>query len=72
MAYTDGVTDAIGQNGERYGVTRLRDTLTQLDGRTATGMIEGLTLALGEFQAGAHADDTAALVLRRGNSTTRD
>ncbi len=72
VAYTDGVTDAIGQNGERYGVTRLRDTLTQLDGRTATGMIEGLTLALGEFQAGAHADDTAALVLRRGNSTTRD
>ena len=28
-------------------------------------MIEGLTVALGEFQIGAHADDTAALVLRR-------
>ena len=65
IAYTDGVTDAIGDNGERYGVPRLRDTLTQLQGRSAAEVIEGLTLALGEFQVGAHADDTAALVLRR-------
>ena len=65
IAYTDGVTDAIGDNGERYGVPRLRDTLTQLQGRSAAEMIEGLTLALGEFQVGAHADDTAALALRR-------
>ena len=65
VAYTDGVTDAIGENGERYGVARLRDRLTRLQGSSAAEMIEGLTLALGEFQVGAHADDTAALVLRR-------
>jgi hypothetical protein len=42
----------------------LCDTLAQFGGRSATAVIEGLTVALGEFQIG-HADDTAALVLRR-------
>jgi PAS domain S-box-containing protein len=65
IAYTDGVTDAIGEDGTRYGLHRLCGTLTELRGRSAAGVIEGLTLALGEFQVGAHADDTAALVLQR-------
>jgi serine phosphatase RsbU (regulator of sigma subunit) len=65
VAYTDGVTDAIGADGSRYGVQRLCDTLAQFRGCSATAVIEGLTVALGEFQIGAHADDTAALVLRR-------
>ncbi|MGZ4197023.1 MAG: SpoIIE family protein phosphatase [Solirubrobacteraceae bacterium] len=65
VAYTDGVTDAIGPDGSRYGLQRLCDTLAQFRGRSATAVIEGLTVALGEFQIGAHADDTAALVLRR-------
>jgi sigma-B regulation protein RsbU (phosphoserine phosphatase) len=65
VAYTDGVTDAIGADGTRYGLQRLCDTLARFRGRSATEVIEGLTVALGEFQIGAHADDTAALVLRR-------
>lgn len=65
VAYTDGVTDAIGADGSRYGLQRLCDTLARFRGRSATAVIEGLTVALGEFQIGAHADDTAALVLRR-------
>ncbi|HET7047175.1 MAG TPA: SpoIIE family protein phosphatase [Solirubrobacteraceae bacterium] len=65
VAYTDGVTDAIGADGTRYGLQRLCDTLAQFRGRSATEVIEGLTVALGEFQIGSHADDTAALVLRR-------
>ena len=65
VAYTDGVTDAIGADGTRYGLQRLCDTLAQFRGRSATAVIEGLTVALGEFQIGSHADDTAALVLRR-------
>ena len=72
VAYTDGVTDAIGENGERYGVVRLRDRLTRLQGSSAAEMIEGLTLALGEFQVGTHADDTAALVLRRRPASGSD
>jgi sigma-B regulation protein RsbU (phosphoserine phosphatase) len=65
VAYTDGITDAVGADGTRYGLQRLCDTLARLEGRSATAVIEGLTLALSEFQIGAHADDTAALVLRR-------
>ena len=65
VAYTDGVTDAIGADGTRYGLQRLCDTLGRFRGCSATEVIEGLTIALGEFQIGAHADDTAALVLRR-------
>jgi PAS domain S-box-containing protein len=65
IAYTDGVTDAIGDDGQRFGVARLRDTLSRLRGRSAGEVIQALTLALAEFQVGAHADDTAALVLGR-------
>jgi serine phosphatase RsbU (regulator of sigma subunit) len=65
VAYTDGVTDAIGADGTRYGLQRLCDTLAGFPGSSATAVIEGLTVALGEFQIGAHADDMAALVLRR-------
>jgi serine phosphatase RsbU (regulator of sigma subunit) len=72
VAYTDGVTDAIGADGTRYGLQRLCDTLAQFRGRSATAVIEGLTVALGEFQIGAHADDTAALVLRRRGTRTRE
>jgi PAS domain S-box-containing protein len=75
IAYTDGVTDAIGDNGQRFGVARLRDTLTRLQGCCAAEVIKGLTLALGDFRVGTHADDTAALVLRRspaGSSEFRE
>ncbi|HEY1509580.1 MAG TPA: SpoIIE family protein phosphatase [Solirubrobacteraceae bacterium] len=68
VAYTDGVTDAVGEDGNRFGLTRLCDTLARFRGRSASAVIEGLTLALSEFQIGAHADDTAALVLRRESS----
>lgn len=65
VAYTDGITDARGEAGERFGLTRLCDTLGGLDGSTAAEVIQSLTRALDEFQSGAHADDTAALVLHR-------
>ena len=72
VAYTDGVTDAIGPDGTRYGLQRLCDTLAPFRGRSATAVIEGLTVALSEFQIGAHADDTAALVLRRRGPWSRE
>jgi len=65
VTYTDGVTDAIGEGGRRYGSRRLRQTLAECSAVSATAVIECLTRALGEFQIGPHADDTAALVLRR-------
>ncbi len=65
VAYTDGVTDAREEGGARFGAGRLSQTLAGLAGRPAAEIVERLTATLDEFQAGAHADDTAALVLRR-------
>jgi sigma-B regulation protein RsbU (phosphoserine phosphatase) len=65
VIYTDGVTDAVGSDTERYGLKRLRTTLEQCRDLSAPELIENLTGALRQFQVGEHADDTAALVLRR-------
>ncbi|MGA2924814.1 MAG: SpoIIE family protein phosphatase [Solirubrobacteraceae bacterium] len=71
VTYTDGVTDAVGEGGTRYGPRRLCRTLSECGGVSAAGVIECLTAALSEFQIGAHADDTAALVLRRSPAGAR-
>jgi PAS domain S-box-containing protein len=65
VTYTDGVTDAVGADGTRYGIQRLIDTLEHSRGRSASGVIEVVTNALASFQIGPHADDTAVLALRR-------
>ncbi len=65
LTYTDGVTDAVGEDGTRYGIQRLLTTLAACRGRSASGVVETLTDALGRFQIGPHADDTAVLALRR-------
>jgi serine phosphatase RsbU (regulator of sigma subunit) len=65
LVYTDGVTDALGEAGERYGLKRLRLTLDRSRGLPASEVIGQLTAALREFQVGEHGDDTAALALRR-------
>jgi PAS domain S-box-containing protein len=65
VAYTDGVTDAIGKDGTRYGTDRLYDTLASAAERSAADVVRQLVSELERFQEGRHADDTAALVLRR-------
>jgi serine phosphatase RsbU (regulator of sigma subunit) len=65
LMYTDGVTDAVRQDGTRYGDKRLLDALRSSQGQSADEVIASLTRDLDRFQSGAHADDTAALVLRR-------
>ncbi len=68
ITYTDGVTDAVGEDGVRFGLTRLRETVTASKGRSAHGVVAGLTRTLREFQSGSPADDMAALVLHRRRS----
>jgi PAS domain S-box-containing protein len=65
LAYTDGVTDARDEGGDRFGFRRLTETLTDLGALTAGEVSERLTSTLDAFQTAAHADDTAAIVLRR-------
>lgn len=68
VVYTDGVTDAVGRDRERYGLNRLQATLDRCHELSAAEVIETLTAALRRFQVGEHADDTAAVVLRRTSS----
>ncbi|HEY3772871.1 MAG TPA: SpoIIE family protein phosphatase [Solirubrobacteraceae bacterium] len=63
--FTDGVTDAIGDDGERYGLERLHVALARCGGCTAEQVVETVTGAVEAFQAGEHADDTAVLALHR-------
>jgi PAS domain S-box-containing protein len=63
--YTDGVTDAVGEDGTRYGTKRLREMLLSCREQSASDVVTSLTTHLEAFQSGSHADDTAAIVLRR-------
>ncbi len=65
LMYTDGVTDAIGINGARYGAARLMETLGRCGERSASEILRLLTEAVDDFQVGPNADDTAVLALRR-------
>jgi PAS domain S-box-containing protein len=64
VAYTDGVTDAVGAEGQRWGADRLRRTLAGMGGAAPSAVRQRLVDALEEFQVGAQADDTALVVMR--------
>jgi len=65
VAYTDGITDAVGGTGTRFGFERLCDALDGVGDRSAAEVIGRLSEALAKFQTGAHADDTAAIAIHR-------
>jgi serine phosphatase RsbU (regulator of sigma subunit) len=64
VAITDGVTDAVGEGGVRFGAGRLEETLIAGAGDTAQELLERLAEALERFQVGDQADDVAVLALR--------
>jgi PAS domain S-box-containing protein len=64
LAFTDGVTDTVGEDGERWGSARLQQTLAGAHS-LAPPVIKGqIVTALDEFQVGAQADDTAVVIMR--------
>jgi serine phosphatase RsbU (regulator of sigma subunit) len=65
VMHTDGVTDAVGSDGQRYGVGRLEATLGRCHEMSARRIIENLAASVEDFQVGEHADDLAALALQR-------
>jgi serine phosphatase RsbU (regulator of sigma subunit) len=69
VLYTDGVTDAVGANGGRFGDERLRELLGRSTGSHPDDLLAALEAELTTFQVGAQADDTAALALRRRSPT---
>jgi PAS domain S-box-containing protein len=64
VAFTDGVTDAVGADGERFGIKRVEDLLAGSHSQTPTAIRTRLVQALEDFQVGAQADDTAVVVMR--------
>jgi serine phosphatase RsbU (regulator of sigma subunit) len=66
VAFTDGVTDALGEDGERWGTERLRQSLTAAADAAPAALRTRLVQALEEFQVGAQADDTAVVIMRFG------
>ncbi len=65
VAITDGVTDTLGSEDERFGTTRLREFLMEVRRESPAAIRERLIAALEQFQVGAQADDTALVVMRR-------
>lgn len=71
VAITDGVTDTVGEGGERFGTERLRDVLADLHGQSPDAICRRLLTELEAFQVGSQADDTAIVVMRFcGEQTT--
>lgn len=64
VAFTDGVTDTVGEGGARWGVERLRETLAEARDLSPPELRARLVRELDEFQVGAQADDTAVVIMR--------
>ncbi len=72
VAITDGITDAVGAGGERFGAQRLGERLRAVGDEPPSEIIERLIGAVEAFESGAQADDTAVLVARFTGALQRD
>lgn len=64
VAITDGVTDALGENGVRFGASRLNEVLVAGAADPVPALLDRVTAALDSFQIGEQADDMALLLMR--------
>lgn len=66
LLYTDGVTDALDDHDQEFGLERLKSYLSEHPARSATELVTGLRDALRDF-TGPHApfDDITVVVLKR-------
>jgi serine phosphatase RsbU (regulator of sigma subunit) len=64
VAITDGVTDTVGRNDERFGIGRLQEILRDAQNESPVVIRDRLVAALEDFQVGAQADDTAMVIMR--------
>jgi serine phosphatase RsbU (regulator of sigma subunit) len=63
LLYTDGLTEAVGEDREMFGIDRLCAALEAARGGSAPQVLDALLASLHAF-CGAPTDDVAALVLR--------
>lgn len=65
VLYTDGVTEAINEKGERFGKDRLKNTLEKVIERTPVEIVDAIVEAAASFaEPAALRDDVTAMVLR--------
>ncbi|MHB8531470.1 MAG: SpoIIE family protein phosphatase [Solirubrobacteraceae bacterium] len=64
VAITDGVTDTVGRDEQRFGIGRLQELLSAVRKESPTAIRERLVAELEDFQVGAQVDDTAMVVMR--------
>jgi PAS domain S-box-containing protein len=64
VAFTDGVTDALGADRERYGGERLVRRLREIREESPSAVLQRIVEGIEDFQVGPQADDTAVLVAR--------
>ncbi len=64
VGFTDGVTDTVGANAERFGLERLQAILDEVNDEKPTVIRQRLAATLEGFQVGEQADDTAAVFMR--------
>jgi hypothetical protein len=66
LLYTDGVTDAVGPEGERFGDDRLLATIETARGGSAHDLVAALRAAVDDFAATIEpADDVTIVAIRR-------
>jgi sigma-B regulation protein RsbU (phosphoserine phosphatase) len=64
LAYTDGVTEAMNQDGEEWGVEALQKAVAECARRTPEEIVRLIFLALDEFTHGRQTDDTTVIALQ--------
>ena len=63
--YTDGVNEAITEDGKQYGKQRIEDKLTGLSGKTGDEITQDVLKDVESFVAGAEqSDDLTILTMR--------
>ncbi|MEZ5297209.1 MAG: PP2C family protein-serine/threonine phosphatase [Ilumatobacteraceae bacterium] len=67
LAHTDGLTDTIGADRERFGDDRLRTCLTTAE---PVALLEGLHEAAESFRVGDRSDDLTAIAIHRAGPET--
>ncbi len=66
LLYTDGLSEAIAQDGEFFGEERILDALIKNAGQSAEEVLESVENELGDFVGeGTQSDDLTLLLLRR-------
>ena len=63
VALTDGIFEAPGPAGERFGLDRLRDAVRGADASSAGAVVASIRAALGAFTGEAEADDDRTILV---------